>query len=106
MSLANPSPYAQPVTCPNCGRQIALPRREEALLDERGWAHVACVCGLAATIPFEVVEPESSRAKRRPSWVAAVVWIVIIGLVALLLPMFQMVQREPEPPQPPSYMTT
>lgn len=98
---------AEPLNCPNCGRPVALPQRSDALLDERGWAHILCECGFAIVVPLENVDPTPMpRKNRRPSWVAAVLWIVIIAMVALLLPAIRVVYRDPEPPQPPSYMTT
>ncbi len=106
MSLAHSAQFAEPFDCPNCGRPVALPKRDDALLDERGWAHVPCECGVANAIPFEPVEPTRPRKRRRPSWVAAILWIVIIAMIALLLPAIRVVQRDPEPPPPPSYMTT
>lgn len=106
MSLAQSAPFAEPFNCPNCGRPVSLPKRDDALLDERGWAHVPCECGVVNAVPYEHVEPTAPRKKRRPSWMAAVLWIVIIAMIALLLPTIRVVQREPEPPQPPSYMTT
>ena len=106
MSLVQTSGMsAEPLHCSTCGRAIALPRREEALLDERGWAHVTCECGTVHTIPFEPMEPiPERRPKRRSSWQAAALWIVIIALIILLLPTVQYI-RQPEP-DPPSYLTT
>ena len=106
MSLAYSAPFVEPLNCPNCGRPVELPKREDALLDERGWAHVPCECGVANAVPFEPVEPVPLRTKRRPSWMAAALWIVIIAMIALLLPTIRVVQSEPEPPPPPSYVTT
>jgi hypothetical protein len=81
-----------------------VPARHEALLDERGWAHVPCECGSVNRIPYETVGPEQGRKRKRGSWQLAALWLVILGLVVLLFPLIQR-QNEPEPP-PPSYLTT
>ena len=96
---------AVPLECETCGRPITLPRREEALLDERGWAHVPCACGTIHTIPFEPMEPiPDKKRKRRASWELAALWIVILALILLLLPTVSYI-NQPEP-EPPSYLTT
>ncbi|MDQ2985982.1 MAG: hypothetical protein M3R13_04590 [Armatimonadota bacterium] len=105
MSLVHPARFAEVFDCPSCGRGVIVPARDRALLDERGWAHVACECGALNVIPFDPVEPTVVvRPVRRRSWVAAVLWIVILALIALLLPAVR-IDRTPEP-SPPSYLTT
>lgn len=90
--------------CRSCGCPLSLPTREHALIDERGWAHVPCVCGEINQLPFENVEEVRSIQRRRPSWQIAALWIVILALIALLLPVMR---REPQAePPPPPYLTT
>jgi hypothetical protein len=104
MSLARSEYRALPFECPACGRAVDAPAKEQALLDERGWAHVPCACGKVNVIPYEPVTPEVIKPKRRPSWHFAALWILIIALIALLIPV---VSREPvAEPEPPSYLTT
>jgi hypothetical protein len=104
MSLVHQGYVARPFECPQCGTAVQLPAKDEALLDERGWAHVPCSCGRVNVVPFDPVAPETGRAKRRPSWQLAALWIVIIGMIALLIPVLR---REPAPePEPPIYLTT
>lgn len=105
MSLAHPTRFAEVLACSACGRAIVVPCRDQALLDERGWAHVPCECGAINAIPFDPEEPnKTARTPRRRSWVAAVLWIVILALIALLLPAVR-IDRTAEP-APPSYLTT
>lgn len=104
MSLARSGYRAVPVECPDCGSTIDVPTQSQALLDERGWAHVPCSCGRVNVIPYEPVEPEPVKPNRRPSWQFAALWIVIIALIALLIPV---ISREPVvEPEPPTYLTT
>lgn len=95
---------ALPAYCVRCGVALARPPREEALLDELGFAHVACPCGAVQTIPYETPEPESAARRRRRRLPMVVVWLMVLGLLALLFPI---IQREPEPDRPPDpYITT
>ena len=104
MSLASSGYRAVPLECPYCGRAVEAPPRDQALSDERGWAHVPCACGKVNVIPYEPVDPEATKRVRRPSWQLAALWIVIISLIALLIPV---VSREPvAEPDPPIYLTT
>lgn len=105
MSLVQPSGLrAEPLVCSSCGERVLLPVRDEALLDERGWAQVPCSCGRVNVVPYDTVELQPIKKRRRASWQVAALWIVILALLILLLPV---AKREQAPePQPPLYLTT
>ena len=95
--------------CVTCGAELALPASEDALLDERGMAHVLCVrCGGENVVPLGLppVPLRTARWKGTPRSAAALIWLVIIGMVLLLIPLYQSAFQPPPKQEPPRYLLT
>jgi len=92
------------VACSRCGSAVATPKVNDALLDERGTAHVACACGAEVLIPLpsppEIGVLAGGLTTLRNALCAIVVWLLILGMVLLLVPVYDRPAHvEPAPQQ-------
>ncbi len=95
--------------CVACGAELALPAPGDALLDERGMAHLLCKrCGGENVVPFGLpaIPLQSARWKGTPRSAAALIWLVIIGLVLLMIPLYKSAFDPPPNQEPPRILLT